>query len=320
MAFMSLLFLWIFLFLAVIGLVLLLISILLYLANWRRKKKGKEKKRLYKIAGILCLVFGCLNLAPILVLVVWATVGENITNVIDHMKVAFMPERAILYEIPSDEEEQLDDVENYKESEDETEDDEDNVALLYKNKEYLPVFYDPVGEKLEVSKPKAYLQYDDGEDGDIYIGDELVLEVTSNTGFDLLCTGRKDSGLLLSRVYCRKDQCEDFQRSCQSEAVYYLERTEDEDFRVSGDDFTLDNLGITVELLDSLDDGKGEVLGSNPKDEYDLSVLYIDGLFSNKCARIGKYKGRWYCYENTYGEIQNAHLLPDEGQRFMNAL
>lgn len=333
MAFISLLFVWIFLFLAVIGLVLLLISLLLFLANRRRKKKGIEKKRLYKIAGILCMIFGCLNLAPIVVLFVWATVGENVVNAMDRMKVALMPERAILYRLPSDEEEESDDMDDNEESGEESEDDEEKTILLYKNKEYLPVSYPvvpveivPVDEKLEVSKPKAYLQYAASEEGETYIEDEMVLEVTSNTGFDLLCTGVNDFGMVLSQVYCRKEQCGEFWKSCQSEAQYYLQQDigGDDDFelsKVSGADFTLDNLGITAEFFDSMDDGSGETLGSYPKDEYYLSALYMDGLFTGICAYIGKYEGKWYCYDNyTYGEIWDAHLLPDEGQRFMNAL
>lgn len=346
MAFISLLLLWIFLFMAVVGLVLLLISLLLFLVNRHRKKKGKEKKRLYKIAGILCMVFGFFNLAPLVVLFVFATVSENVANSIDSMKVALMPEHAILFALPSDEKEKSDDMDEKEESGEESEEDdgeeseeewdedeEQNMVLLYKNKEYVPVSYSvapveiaPVDGKLEVSKPKAYLQYADSQEGETYIEDEMVLEVKSNTGFDLLCTGVFDFGLVLSRVYCRKEQCEEFWKSCQSDAQYFLQRDTggDDDFElstVSGDDFTLDSLGITAEIFDSMDDGPGETLGDYPKDEYYLSAYYMDGMFTGNCAYIGKYEGRWFCYDNyTYGEILNAQLLPDEGQRYMNSL
>ena len=47
-----------------LALLFLLIAMIFYLINRRREKKGEEKKRGYKIAGIVLLVLGAFGLAP----------------------------------------------------------------------------------------------------------------------------------------------------------------------------------------------------------------------------------------------------------------
>ncbi|MDE6568890.1 MAG: MFS transporter [Lachnospiraceae bacterium] len=66
MAFISLMFMMIFLVMAAVGVVFLLIAMIFFLINRHRLKKGKEKKRRYKVAGIFFLVLSGINLVPIL--------------------------------------------------------------------------------------------------------------------------------------------------------------------------------------------------------------------------------------------------------------
>lgn len=154
----------------------------------------------------------------------------------------------------------------------------------------------------------------------------MVAEVTNDTEFDLLCTGKKDIetvfGMWPSMIYCRREQCEEFQKKCQSGAAYYLEPDKDfETDSLTEADFGLKNLGITEDFLDNLYSGQGEILSDMPKRKYCLSALYMDGLFSTECANIGRYQGKWYCYDyGFFEEDQNAYVLPDGGQKFMDAI
>lgn len=310
----SMFYLDLFMLLVVVGLLFPFISLVFFLLNRSRKKKGLEKKLGYRIAGSFCLAIGCLGLAAVFGLFLWAD-ADNIPEVIYHMTMEAMPERAVLHRASSGKEEDIDDW------------DAEEDILEYGGKEYLPMSCYPVDEKIELSELKAYLQYAPSENYDGYsIGSEVVAEVTNDTGFDLLCTGDEDMetvfGMWPRWIYCRKEQCEEFQKSCQSGAVYYLEP--DKDYQtdsLTGADFGLKNLGITKDFLDNLYSGQGEILSDMPNRKYCLSALYMDGLFSTDCANIGRYEGKWYCYaERTFEEDRNAYVLPDEGQKFLEGL
>lgn len=207
MAFISLMLMMVFLVMAAVGLVFLLISMIFFLINRHRFKKGKEKKRRYKIAGIFFLVLSCINLAPMLFMVflsvsmsmIGVLVDEEYASVIypitgsiglvllaiaygirrrsrrryqegekprrrtrivfglclilgciclmsglieaanhvsDRIKLAVMPERAVIWYYQQE----------YDESEEEQDDwdeEEEQEVLEYKNKEYLLLPYDP---------------------------------------------------------------------------------------------------------------------------------------------------------------------------------
>ena len=72
MGFISLLLIGIFLLLAALGIILLLVGAILLLISLYRQKKGREKRQGFVVAGILCLVFGCIYLAPFALMVVLA--------------------------------------------------------------------------------------------------------------------------------------------------------------------------------------------------------------------------------------------------------
>lgn len=338
MGFMSLVFMGLFLIMGVAGLFFLLAALILFLVNRHRLKKGKEKKRRYKIAGILCLVLGCFNVAPIVFIFCSSYVSTGMTNAANRIKLAMMPERAVLYrERLNDDETQGTDKENLDEWEDD-DDEEDWTLLKYQDKEYLFIPCEPDSSKVKLSKPKAYLEYgtmsSEGEDregeDDSYPLQEIVYEVENETGFDLLCVlGDFDSilegiGIGLDGFYCCKDQYEDFLHTARTGAEYYLEQFQEEEEnnrRVSAAGFQLTDLGIDATFLDSLDNGQGETLGDYPKNEYELHMIAMDGLFSNYCTTIGKYEGKWYCYSIfAFGKVKDAHLLPEAGQRYMDSL
>ena len=81
MAFISLIFMAVFFVMAAVGVVFLLIAMIFFLINKRRLKKGKEKKRRYKIAGIFFLVLSCINLAPLLFMTVMSELMSMIEMV-----------------------------------------------------------------------------------------------------------------------------------------------------------------------------------------------------------------------------------------------
>lgn len=182
MAFISLLFIGILLVLAVIGLVLLLVSLILFMVNRRRNKKGMEKKRRYKIAGIICLVFGCLNIAPFVCVFLYSVFGEKVADFNESIKVAAMPERAVYHYYPDENEDAWDEDETDSRKpckEFEASLRNDSSVITYKEREYISLYYDLNEEKkIKLSKPKAYLQ-----------GMEncYVFEIRNDIGFDLLC-------------------------------------------------------------------------------------------------------------------------------------
>lgn len=150
MAFISLLFLGIFLVLGAIGLVLLLISLIFFLVNRRRNKKGTEKKRGYKIVGMICLVFGCFNIAPIVIVFLYSVFGEKVGNFKESIKVVSMPERAVYhYYADKDKEEwEEDDTDSRKLWKGfEASFRDDSAVITYKNKEYVALNYDLHDEK-----------------------------------------------------------------------------------------------------------------------------------------------------------------------------
>lgn len=331
MGFMSLLLIGVFLVMGVIGVLLLLAALMLFLVNRRRSKQGQEKKRSYKIAGVLCLVFGCINVVPVLYVWLYGMVGDRVTDLTNQAKLKSMPERAVLYqERPNDEE-----LENLDE-----ENEVDWGILEYQDKKYLFIPCEPDSSKVKLSKPKAYLEYgtmsSDEEEKEVVEDSstlrEVVYEVENETGYDLLtvvdATSSWDSlweGLDLSGFYCCVDQYEDFIQAGRTGAEYYLEQFQgeydDSGQRVSATGFQLTDLGIDNAFLDSLDDGQGETLGYYPKKEYELHMIAMDGFFSDYCTTIGKYEGKWYCYSIfSFGKIKDAHLLPEAGQRYMDAL
>lgn len=76
MAFVSMMFFWIFLAMAAVGLVFLFIAMIFLLVNRRRQKRGQEKKRGYQIAKIFFLVLAGINLAPLLFVITMSVVLE----------------------------------------------------------------------------------------------------------------------------------------------------------------------------------------------------------------------------------------------------
>lgn len=322
MAFISLLFIGIFLVLAFFGLILLLISLILFLINWRRNKKGMEKKKKFKIAGIICLVLGCLNLAPFVMIFLYAVFGEKVADFNESIKIVSMPERAVYHYDPEKEEDAWDedDTDSSKPSKGfEASLRNESSVITYKEKEYIALYYDLNFEKkIKLSKPKAYLQG---------MEDSYVFEIRNETGFDLLCLKGYDNIIsgweFYGQIYCREDQCEQFLQTCKTEAAYGLQeyREDSEDTQITGAEFQLADLGITEEFLDTLDDGNGVVLGDYPEIEYELIRYSMDGLFTIECTVIGRYEGKWYCYDNySQGEILDAHLLPEQGQGYLDSL
>lgn len=322
MAFISLLFIGIFLVLAVIGLVLLLVSLILFLINRRRNKKGMEKKRGYKIAGIICLVFGCINIAPLVSVFLYSVFGKKVADFNESIKVVSMPERAVYHYYP--------DKNEYIWDADEAESRNlckgfeaslrnESSVITYKEREYIALYVDLYDEKkIKLSKPKAYLQ---GMDNC------YVFEIRNKIGFDLLCLKGYDNIIsgweFYGQIYCREDQCEQFLHTCKTEADYVLQKylEDGRDLQITGADFRLADLGITEEFLDTPDDGNGIVLCDYPDKEYFLYSYGMDGLFTIECTIIGLYEGKWYCYHNySQGEILDAHLLPEQGQRYLNSL
>lgn len=333
MAFMSLMIMGISVVMGVIGLVLLLAALILFLVNRRRKTQGQEKKQKYKIAGVVCLVLGCINLAPLLFFFLRGTVGRKVTTVANQAKLKTMPERAVLYREGSDTGEKNEaageEQDTWKDDLDEWELGEEIVE--YQGKEYVAVSADPDIRMLKLSEPKAYLQYRDVDEEaweDAVSFQEIVYEVENQTGFDLLGIGVEgDSpldGVEVNKLYCLRDQHEDLEQTYRAGAEYYLEQSQGGELdsrRVSEAGFQLADLGIDDAFLDRLDDKQGETLADYPKKEYDLRSTGMDGLLSDYSTTIGKYEGKWYCYSIfAFGEIEDAHLLPEKGQRYMDAL
>lgn len=59
-----------------IGCLLLLISLIFHLVNLRRCKKGLQPKRVCKTIETVCLLFGCMNLIPVLMMKLLNLVGD----------------------------------------------------------------------------------------------------------------------------------------------------------------------------------------------------------------------------------------------------
>lgn len=209
-----------------IGLVLLAIAYGIRRWSKRRYQEGKKPGRGTRIVFGLCLILGCICLMSGLIQVA--------NHVSDRIKLAVMPERAVIWYYQQEYDES-------EEDQDDWEEEEEQEVLEYKNKEYLLLPYDPERKNIKFSKPRAYIQYGarrsaSGEEieneeltfeSNIYEEylESILYEVENETGYDLLCVGIYDKYMLsldMDAIYCRKDQYDQFIQACRADAEYYL--------------------------------------------------------------------------------------------------
>lgn len=304
-----------FLIMGFFGIVLLLISLTLFLVNRHRRKKGMNPGRAMSVVRILCLVFGCINIAPFAFLCLYTFLAEPVSDaagtVYGNIRQVFMPEQtAVLWSYQTEEKEAR--------------------VLEYEGQEYLPVPYE-VDEGVKCSEAKASLQYGTGNpgqtDGEPETGLDgmLVCEVENRTDFALVCTGEYenfvfDREVVPNEVYCLRTQYDEFLQAEYNEAEYYLEWTDGSyHFDITESNFSLAELGITSEFLLTLGNGQGQELKHSWDETYDLIMTSQDGIFTDVvCANIKNEEKVWYC-SHRY-DTNNAYPLPEEGQHFMDEL
>lgn len=319
MAFISMFMVGLFLIMGLFGALLLLISLILFLVNRHRRKKGMNPGRVMNVVKILCLVFGCMNVAPFVFICLFAFLAEPVSNAWVNVRQVFMPKQtAVLWSYETEE------------SEEEDEDEVEGQVLEYEGQEYisLPHFF---GEGVKCSKPKASLEYGtrksgqtDGE-SETRLDGRFVCEVENRTDFSLICIGEYENFVFNRKVglydlYCLRTQYDEFLRTEYNEAEYYLEWTDGSDhFNITEPGFGLADLGITSEFLLTLKDGQGQELKRSKDETYDLIMTSPDGIFTDaECASIKKEKKIWYC--SCWYDTDNGYPLPEEGQHFMDEL
>lgn len=324
MAFISMFIIGLFLIMFCFGAFLLFLSLILFLINRHRRKKGMNPGRVMNVVKILCLVFGCMNVAPFVFVCLFTLLAEPVSMAADivwvNVRQVFMPNQtAVLWTYETEESE-----------EDEEKEEQPGQVLEYEGQEYIALPY-YAGEGVNYSKPKASVEYGtrkvgqtDGE-SETGMDGKFVCEVENRTDFSLICIGEYRNFVFDRKVepydlYCLRTQYDEFLQTEYKEAEYYLEWTDGtHHFNITKPGFGLADLGITSEFLLTLKDGQGQELKSSEDESYDLIMTSTDGIFTDaECANIKKEKKVWYC--SKWYDTGNGYPLPEEGQHFMDEL
>lgn len=294
MAFMSLIFIGIAMIMVAVSVVCLILSLILFLVNRFRRKRGKEPKKLVRIAGIVFLVIGILNGAPILFLFIVSGVEAGVERIGQTIAEWKMPERAVYYDTHSD-----------------------DLHLEYKDKKYVLLGLESdEEEKLKLSDAKAYVR---SESEGVLTG--AVLYELESEAYDLLYDDE-------DHLYCKADEADRFMEEFHTSSKYYMYNLGDESRR----EVKLKDLGLEEKDKSNLKQGPDpeKLYDIGVGHSLNLYEAGMDGKFRGLCTYLEgpDSEGNWYVRRDVgtlwWGdeeyELLDSVYLPEKGCRYMDSL
>lgn len=291
MAFMGLVFIGIAMLMIAVSVVCLVLAMILFLVNRFRRRRGKEPKKLVRIAGIVFLVIGILNGAPILFLCIINGVRKTVGRVQEGITERKMPERAVFYD-----------------------EDSMNLYLKYKGEKYALLGLEADKERIKLSEGKAYIRFKTED----RLSSDILYEVESEP-YDLLYDDE-------AHLYCKEEDADSFMKAYHASSTYYLSDDEEWEKEVQ-----LEDLGVKEKEREKLTLGPDFEDYIDVGVEYSLTLYEsgMNGKFRGVCTYLEgpDSEGNWYLrrdvgqwWEDGGYEHMDSAFLPEKGCRYMDSL